>query len=219
MREKVLQNPGTVLECGGVGVRCETGGPSSDLDRAGGVMKAIRNWLLVLSFLVIVLGAFGLGYRLGDVRHYHEQIMSNSRLRVVALGLESYHSEYGCFPPPQYRIGPDAPPHSWRIMWLSSSEPEYRTIFSEYRFSEAWDSPHNRRVIERLRPWADGFNIDDAGEQDSGEGAISHVLRISPEDEWPSRNDLRSLKVRVEDDHLLLVIDPKSNVRWNEPRY
>ncbi|MCA9092640.1 MAG: hypothetical protein KDA68_04085 [Planctomycetaceae bacterium] len=182
-------------------------------------MKAIQKWLLVLLFVLCVVGAFGVGYRLGDVRHYREEIVSNSRLRVVALGLESYYSEYGCFPPPQYRIGPDAPPHSWRLMLSSISEPEYRKIFSEYRFTEAWDSPHNRRVMERLRPWADGFNIDDAGEHDSGGGAISHVLRIFPGDEWPSRNDLRSLEVRVGDDHLLLVIDPKSTVQWNEPRY
>ena len=92
------ENSGAVVECGGEGVRCETGCLSTDLVRGGVVIKAIRNWLLVLSFLVFVLGALGLGYRLGDLRHHREWIVSDSRLRVVALGLENYHSENGCFP-------------------------------------------------------------------------------------------------------------------------
>lgn len=67
-----------------------------------------------------------------------------ARAREIAIGLLKYEEEYGTFPP-QYSVNEKGEPmHSWRVLILPYIE--QRNLFNEFRMSEPWDSPHNKKV-------------------------------------------------------------------------
>lgn len=63
------------------------------------------------------------------------------------MAVVNYESQYGSLPP-AYVLGPDGRPwHSWRVLILEFFNSD---LYEEYRFSEPWDGPNNRKLAERM---------------------------------------------------------------------
>lgn len=75
--------------------------------------------------------------------------VAHRQLRQIADAIRSYHDAHGVLPPAVVR-GPDGTPwHSWRTLLLPYLGEESRALHAEYRFSEPWNSSHNRRLLSR----------------------------------------------------------------------
>lgn len=70
------------------------------------------------------------------------------QMAQIGLGLLSYKSAYGEFPPP-YTVDEDGNRlHSWRVLILPFIEE--RPLYDEINLSEPWDSPANQLLSERM---------------------------------------------------------------------
>jgi hypothetical protein len=70
-------------------------------------------------------------------------------LRDLALAMHAYHEKHGEFPPAALCDANGKPLLSWRVLILPYLEGE--PLFREFKLDEAWDSPHNIKLL-RKRP-------------------------------------------------------------------
>lgn len=70
------------------------------------------------------------------------------KLKVIGLALHAYHDTYGSFPPAYTVDETGRPAHSWRVLILPYLDEE--ALYSEYRFDEPWDGPHNRTLQDQI---------------------------------------------------------------------
>jgi len=69
-------------------------------------------------------------------------------LKQIGLALHNYHETYGSFPPAFVPDEEGRPAHSWRILILPFIDEQ--KLYSEYRFDEPWDSPHNSTLADKI---------------------------------------------------------------------
>jgi prepilin-type processing-associated H-X9-DG protein len=73
---------------------------------------------------------------------------SINNLKQIGLALHNYHSVNDRFPP-QAIAGRDGKPLlSWRVAILPFLEQQ--ALFDEFQRDEPWDSPHNKKLLERM---------------------------------------------------------------------
>jgi hypothetical protein len=73
---------------------------------------------------------------------------SMNNLKLLGLAMHNYHDAHKHFPPPA-SYSPDGKPLlSWRVQLLPFLEEE--KLYKEFHFDEAWDSRHNRALIEKM---------------------------------------------------------------------
>ena len=77
------------------------------------------------------------------------QISQNNLTRLI-LAMHMYHDTYQHFPPAMLygKDGKGKVPHSWRVALLPFLEQE--KLYNEYQFDEPWDSPANKKVLEKM---------------------------------------------------------------------
>ena len=71
-----------------------------------------------------------------------------SNLRQVALAVLQYQNAHGRLPSAVVRDPGGKPLYSWRILvlpWLDQQD-----LYGEFRLDEAWDSPHNAPLLQRI---------------------------------------------------------------------
>ncbi len=73
---------------------------------------------------------------------------SINHLKQIGLALHNFHAANNRFPAAVI-YGPDGKPwHSWRVLILPYIEQV--ALFNEYDFNQPWDSPKNRKLIDRM---------------------------------------------------------------------
>ena len=76
------------------------------------------------------------------------QAQSVNNLKQIALALHNFESANGHFPPAVI-YGPDGKPwHSWRTLILPYLE--QGDLYNKYDFSQPWDAPANKAVVETV---------------------------------------------------------------------
>jgi len=70
-----------------------------------------------------------------------------NNLKRIGLALQQYHQLHGRFPPAVVYDPAGRPLYSWRVLLLPFLEEQ--ALYGQFRRDEAWDSPHNRRLLDR----------------------------------------------------------------------
>ena len=74
--------------------------------------------------------------------------MCKNNLKQIGLAIHAYHDEYGSFPPAFIPDKEGRPAHSWRVLLLPYMDEQ--RLYSQYRFDEPWDSPHNSTLANKI---------------------------------------------------------------------
>jgi len=91
-------------------------------------------------------GAFGAAA--GANRETTSRIESTNNMKWLALAMHNYYDKYKLFPL-AVLYGPDGKtPHSWRVAVLPFLD--QKSLYAEYHFDQPWDSPENRKVLEKM---------------------------------------------------------------------
>lgn len=176
-------------------------------------INKIRIAILVVGVtftLLLAALAFWAGGRLVMIREICRGQLSVSRFTQLEGMLLSYHTEHGRFPPIRYQASENGPAHSWRVLLLPYIDPPARKVYSEYDFSEPWNSRKNLATIDSLGGTSH-FTLDDSD--------TAHYVAIGTGDEWPSKMTLKARLVTQGEDSFLLVEYPESKIRWMEPKH
>jgi hypothetical protein len=70
------------------------------------------------------------------------------QLRTLGQALENYQAAYNHLPAPAIVSADGKPLLSWRVAILPFIEQD--ALFKAFHLEEAWDSPHNKKLIERM---------------------------------------------------------------------
>ncbi len=177
--------------------------------------RAIAIGTMIVFVLIISALAFWVGGGFIEAKNVSKVFLSQSRFAQLQWFLMLYHQEHGAFPPTKYQAAADGPVHSWRVLLLPHISASCKELYSEYDFSETWNSPKNLAVARSLRRFAHGFNMD----RSMADNEIANYLAIGDGDQWPSENPLKARLITKGNDRFLLVEYPDSKIRWMEPEY
>ncbi|MEZ6031709.1 MAG: DUF1559 domain-containing protein [Planctomycetaceae bacterium] len=127
----------------------------------------------------------------------------------VAFALHKYNEKHGHLPPAVvYKDG--VAMHSWRVLILEFTAPD---LFSQYRMSEPWNSPHNSRLAGKMPRM---FYCTSMATNLS-EGQTIYVAAVGPD--TVLRTDAEQPR-RLEDtpqDAIMLIELPDGPRNWMEP--
>jgi hypothetical protein len=83
-----------------------------------------------------------------DARELESRARSVNNLKQMALAMHNFESTNGEFPPAVI-YGPDGKPwHSWRVLILPYVE--HLDLYNAYDFSQPWDSPRNKALLDKM---------------------------------------------------------------------
>ena len=71
-----------------------------------------------------------------------------NNLKQIAWALHNYHDKHGSFPPAYFADEDGKPMHSWRVLILPFLEKQ--ALYDAYDFSEPWNGPNNKQLIEKM---------------------------------------------------------------------
>jgi hypothetical protein len=115
---------------------------------------SLRNGVL---FIMLIVGcdAAGIGVSLllpavQAAREAGRRQKCSKNLTQIGLAMQSYHQEYGSFPPAFIPDRDGKPKHSWRVLLLPFLGHEGEALLCEYRLDEPWNSSHNMALARRM---------------------------------------------------------------------
>lgn len=164
-----------------------------------------RKWFFLLG-LVVLLGVtarhvWTIGHRAALSTQCHCHIFE------LASAIRLYEAKHGTLPPRViYEDG--VPMHSWRVLLLESVDPQ---LFSEYRFDEPWNSPHNLALEDR-RPAA--YVCPEITEPDE----TFHTSYTAIVSSRPVLRYGQTFKSILDPDNVLMLVETKrTDIHWMSP--
>ena len=166
--------------------------------------KTINGWVKVVAILTL---SFGMLVLAAPTHSHHEFRSRQSAIKQIATALAQYEADYGRLPPPTVNDKHGRPLHSWRVLilpYLGHGE-----LYSQYRFNEPWNGPHNRQLSELIPPVYQYRN------ERTITGRTAYVALLGKESPW-------ALGASSTPEYLMpamAVIEVGSlNINWMEPR-
>jgi hypothetical protein len=128
----------------------------------------------------------------------------------ISLSLEAYSDKYGKPPPASIRGKDGKPAHSWRVLILPFlGEDE---LYSQYRFDEPWNGPHNIQLATRIP----SFYKCPLDTKDPT--TTSYCAIVRSDGEWHIGPFLHGTLPPDEKNPILVVEVVDSGICWLEPR-
>jgi RNA polymerase sigma factor (sigma-70 family) len=84
----------------------------------------------------------------GTVREGPLLLQSANKLKLLALAMHYYHDTFQEFPAPAIYSKDGKPLLSWRVAILPYTKD--RDLYKQFKLDEPWDSPHNKKLLERM---------------------------------------------------------------------
>jgi hypothetical protein len=81
-------------------------------------------------------------------REAARRMQSANNLKQIGLAMHNYHTTYNNFPPAATYDKNGKPLLSWRVLILPYIEQD--ALYKEFKLDEPWDSPHNKKLIEKM---------------------------------------------------------------------
>ncbi|MEN6449281.1 MAG: DUF1559 domain-containing protein [Thermoguttaceae bacterium] len=109
--------------------------------------------IVALVMLVVILTVGGVLVALllpavGAAREAARRMQCTNNLRQIGMAMLQYESQNGTLPPAFIPDKNGKPMHSWRVLILPYLGQQ--SLYSQYRFDEPWNSPHNAALANRL---------------------------------------------------------------------
>ncbi len=182
----------------------------------GTTQRGVTRWELVLLGVLAVIAGYLLFPRLqqpmdGDWPRRHCQ----NNLKNFGLALHNYHERYASFPPAVVLDEHGNRLHSWRTILLPDLDAT--PLYTQYRFDEPWNSPHNRHVAsgaQVLRNMAQCRAPSPASASQT-----NYLAVVGPHTAWRGAECVRLADVTDGTDRTIFLIEVgNSDVDWFEPR-
>src|SRR5438445_1434481 len=107
--------------------------------------------------LIVAVGTICMGIMFLLVLSRPQQIRNGNRsrdqnnLKQIALAIINYADTNTGMPPPAIDSDDGKPLLSWRVLILPYLEEG--ELFEQFRLNEAWDSPHNLKLLDKMPPF------------------------------------------------------------------
>ncbi len=180
-------------------------------DDRGPAWIALAVGLAVFLFCGGLVTSIGLSF-LSTARESVRSTQCSNNLREIALALNAYHDAHGTYPPAYLADTKGKPMHSWRVLvlpFLGQQE-----LFDEYDFSQPWNGPANRRLLDRMPDVYRCPAEENLASTDTSYAMIVAAGTISDGPTGKSRKEITDGAGKT----LLVVESSPSGISWLEPR-
>lgn len=134
---------------------------------------------------------------------------SVNNLKQIALAFHNYASANDRFPP-AVLYGPDGKtPHSWRVAILPYLEQQ--SLYNEYRFDQPWDSPANKKVLEKI-PAVYRANGDKTSATSS-----SYYAPVGPGTLFSGKEGTRFADIYDGTSNTIMIVEASHDIPWTKP--
>ncbi len=176
-------------------------------------------WSCGFPFILILIGCNLFGMLMALVlpqiqaaRETKRRARCVENLEQIGLAMQSYHQQYGCFPPSFIPDEDGEPKHSWRVLLLPHLGE--RDLYARYRFDEPWDGPHNI-ALGRQMPAV----YHCPSNPDSGPSQTSYAMIVGPHAISDGPAARRISDITDGPANTIMVAEaPMSAIDWMEPR-
>ena len=145
-------------------------------------------------------------------REAARRMQCTNNLRQIALALVQYEEEHRCFPPAFIPDKNGKPMHSWRVLILPYLE--RKGLYDQYRFSEPWDSPHNRALASQM---PSVYACPSEGPR--GSGITSYAMFVGPHAFSTGPKGRTSSEITDGVSNTIMVAEAAdAHINWMEPR-
>jgi prepilin-type processing-associated H-X9-DG protein len=175
-----------------------------------------RGWsvaaLLAIGISVLLVCGGFVAYQFIQDWQHARWVLCSHNLKQIGLALHHYHSKYGCFPPAYVPDKDGKPMHSWRVLLLPFLGEE--ELYTQYRFDEPWDGPHNRALAAEMPPL---YCCASARARHGTQ--TSYVMLVGPHaiSNGPTGRTFKDIK-NATSDTIVVVEVGNASVHWMEPR-
>lgn len=102
----------------------------------------------VVTVIAISIGLTAYSRYMSSLGEASRRSSCRNNLKQIDLALHNYHDVYGSFPPAYVADEAGRPMHSWRVLILPFLDES--ALYDAYDFSQPWDSPANRYVLDNM---------------------------------------------------------------------
>jgi hypothetical protein len=177
-----------------------------------------RRTSFALVVLILIGGAIvGIGLRVLPERTAAHRYACESNLEQIVLAMHIYHASWGSLPPAYLADEAGKPKHSWRVLllpYLPAWDGDPKSPYETYDFSEPWDGPNNRQLVEQMPrvyrcPQEHGQSTE----------STSYVVVTGDESAFSGHSSVRLNEIGDGLDATILVAAiGGSGISWMEPR-
>ena len=140
-------------------------------------------------------------------------------LKIVGAGMVYHESARGRYPPAYLIDGQGRPMHSWRVLVLP--DVGAHDVYTQYRFSEPWNSPHNRTLANGVPLGMAHFHHtyrcpldDEADDMD-----VSFLMVVGPGTFSDGPRATKGRDITDGTSHTIAAAETtNSGIHWMEPR-
>ncbi len=165
---------------------------------------------------------------LARTRQMNGLARSMNNLRQIGLALHNFHSANNNFPPAVV-YGPDGKPwHSWRVLILGYIEE--LELFNQYDFTQPWDSPKNRLLLDKMPAvYRDPLSSEKTGSNThyavlvgevamfSAKGSSFKIVNGAASDGMYRGRSLTEVRDGTSYTIAIAPVDPARKIPWTKP--
>jgi hypothetical protein len=141
-----------------------------------------------------------------------------NRLKQIMLGLHNYHDVYKMFPPADEFRNQDGKHHlSWRVHILPFVE--QTQLYEQFHLDEPWDSPHNKKLLDKMPNVFKSHAWNQAGEAKIKAGYTTFVAPVGEGTilGGDKKSRLRDCRDGTSNTIALVEVKPELAVPWTAP--
>jgi prepilin-type processing-associated H-X9-DG protein len=175
----------------------------------GKLFLLICGFLLVLCFLIALLLP-----AVETAREAARRICCFNNMKQIGLAMHNYQTKYKCFPPALIPDKNGKPMHSWRVLLLPFLGEEEEKLYTEYRFDEPWDGPHNKDLASRMPSY---YRCPDMPKTDNL--STSYAMLVGPHaiSDGPTSRAIEDIKDGTSQT-IIVVEAAGAGITWMAPR-
>lgn len=158
------------------------------------VLRAGYVRAILAQLAAILMGGLALGLVTGAVllallpwvqaaRSEARRVKSKLKLRQIARAIHDHHDWQGELPAAATYDAQGKPLLSWRVHLLPYLE--HRALYEQFHVDEPWDSPHNKKLLNRMPDVYRSPTDDDAESSMTPYQVFATVIRIPPPNKQP----------------------------------
>jgi hypothetical protein len=137
-----------------------------------------------------------------------------NQLQQISLAMQNYHQAFGCLPPAYVADRDGRPLYSWRVLML----PYFgcKDVYDDMRLDEAWDSPHNRKVLQKAHGPTYYYHCCSAA---NPEDETTYVMVVGANTISDGPHSVQSGDIKDGTRNTIAFVEIKnSGIHWAEPR-